>query len=330
MKLALVGTALIAAAPLSGQTLVISNMNNTTAQLLDVRSGAVLATLPTTSVPHEVAISPNGKWAVVTDYGSQQPGSTITLIDVATAKVAKTISFAPYLRPHGAVFLNDNRTLVVTAERDSLLVLVDVEAGKITGTKKTGQLVGHMVAIPRDQKLAFVANIRAGTLSIVDLVGNAEPVVVKVGTQTEGIGVTPDGRFAWLGSNNTGKVYIVDAAMKQVVDSIQTGGMPYRIAFTPDGKTAVVTNPTSNEIRVYNTATRRSIAEMKLLSPSGGETGPQGIIIAPDGSKAWVTLGTSNEVIEVSLTGERVQVGARWAVAAGPDGIAYSSLQVKP
>ncbi|MES2124030.1 MAG: hypothetical protein V4503_05000, partial [Gemmatimonadota bacterium] len=202
MRLGISTIGLIFALPLGAQTLVVANMNDTTAQLLDISTGTVRATFPTTSVPHEVAVSPNGKWAVVTDYGAQQPGRTLTLIDVAAGKVAKTISFAPYQRPHGAVFLNDNRTLVVTAERDSLLVLVDVEQGKITGTKRAGQRVGHMVAIPRDQRTAFVANIASGTLSIVDLAGTAEPVVVPVGTQTEGIAVTHDGRQVWMGSNN--------------------------------------------------------------------------------------------------------------------------------
>ncbi|MEO5799751.1 MAG: hypothetical protein ABIZ70_13840 [Gemmatimonadales bacterium] len=328
MRLGIAALGIISALPLGAQTLVISNMNNTTAQLIDVTRGAVVATLPTTSVPHEVAVSPNGKWAVVTDYGAQQPGSTVTLIDVATAKVAKTISFAPYQRPHGAVFLNDNRTLVLTAERDSLLVLVDVEAGKIISTRKTGQRVGHMVAIPRDQKTAFVANITAGTLSIVDLAGSAEPVVIKVGSQTEGIGVTPDGRSVWMGSNNTGKVYIVDVGRKEVVDSLRTSGTPYRIAFTPDGTSAIVTNPEQDEIRLFDVASHSERAKVKITREDGKPVGPQGIVISPDGSRAWITMGTANYVAEYSLPAMRSL--RQWDVAAGPDGIAYSSQQARP
>ncbi|MES2305630.1 MAG: cytochrome D1 domain-containing protein [Gemmatimonadota bacterium] len=328
MRFRLAALGLIVTLPLGAQTLVISNMNNTTAQLIDIARGAVVATLPTTSVPHEVAVSPNGKWAVVTDYGAQQPGSTVTLIDVATAKVAKTISFAPYQRPHGAVFLNDNKTLVLTAERDSLLVLMDVEAGKIIATRRTGQRVGHMVAIPRDQRTAYVANITAGTLSIVDLAGTADPVVIKVGTQTEGIGVSPDGRSVWMGSNNTGKVYIVDAVLRKVVDSVQTSGTPYRIAFTPDGKLAIVTNPEQDEIHLYDVASHAERAKVKITSPDGKPVGPQGIIISPDGSRAWITMGTANYVAEYLVP--ELRSVRQWDVAAGPDGIAWSSQQARP
>ena len=77
---------------------------------------------------------------------------------------------------------------------------------------------GHMVALPRDQRTAFVANITAGTLSIVDLVGNAEPVVIAVGSQTEGI--------------------------------------PYRLAFTPNDSLVLITNPEQDEILLVEVATR--------------------------------------------------------------------------
>ncbi|HYV96031.1 MAG TPA: hypothetical protein VE967_01100, partial [Gemmatimonadaceae bacterium] len=50
-------------------TLVASNMNDNTATLIDAASGRVLATLPTGEGPHEVAISHDGRWAVVSNYG---------------------------------------------------------------------------------------------------------------------------------------------------------------------------------------------------------------------------------------------------------------------
>lgn len=316
------------ALPLSAQTLVVANMNDTTAQLLDISTGTVRATFPTTSAPHEVAVSPNGRWAVVTDYGAQQPGRTLTLIDVAAGKVAKTIPFAPYQRPHGAVFLNDNRTVVVTAERDSLLVLVDVQTGKITGTRKTGQRLGHMVAISRDQRTAYVANISAGTLSIVDLVGSAEPVVVQVGSQTEGIAVTHDGRYVWMGSNNTGKVYVVDVAQRAVIDSIQTAGIPYRIAFTPDDASAIITNPEQDQVLLVDASTRAIRSRMMVESLSETAAGPQGVVIAPDGRRLWITMGTGNLVEEWTLPAfKRTR---SWDVAPGPDGIGYSSWTVTP
>src|SRR6185312_4919458 len=71
-------------------TLVVSNMNDNTATVIDAGSGRVLATLPTGEGPHEVAVSRDGRWAVVSNYGVRgKPGNSITVIDVARANVVR-------------------------------------------------------------------------------------------------------------------------------------------------------------------------------------------------------------------------------------------------
>ena len=269
-------------------------------------------------------MSRDGKWAVVTDYGDRTAGSTLTVIDLAARKVARTISFAPYSRPHGAVFLPDNRTVIVTAERDSGLVMVDAVAGTVTGVKRTGQRVGHMVVLSPDSRTAYVANISPGTMSIVDLAGTAAPVVVPVGPQTEGIGISPDRRMVWMGSNSTGKLFVVDVTARKVIDSVQTPSAPYRVAFTPDGRTALVTNPESDELRILDAATRKIRAVVKLAPIEGGAGLVQGIAISPRGDKAWITLGSAARVAEVEIATGKV---LRWIVTdAGPDGVVFVPL----
>ena len=50
-------------------TLVVLNKAEASASLIDCATGRELAKLPTGQGPHEVAISPDGKTAVVGDYG---------------------------------------------------------------------------------------------------------------------------------------------------------------------------------------------------------------------------------------------------------------------
>lgn len=307
----------LVATPGSAQLLITTNKDASTASLIDLKSGNVVATLPTGKSPHELAVSPDGRWVVVTDYAG--PDNTLTVIDVATRTVAKKISFAPYQRPHGAAFMPDNRTLVVTAERDSALVIVDVAAGAITGAKPTGSRVGHMVALAPDGRTAYVANITPGNLSIIDLAGSAAPVVVPVGVQTEAIGIAPDGKSVWMGSNTTGKVFVVDVVQRKVIDSVQTPSFPYRIAFTPDGRAAVVTNPIENEMRIIDARTRQVQRVVGLTTPDAGRTQPQGIAMSADGKLAWITLGQAARIAEVELATGKV---LRWmSTDTGPDGI---------
>lgn len=311
---------ILSAVGASSQSLVITNKNESTASIITLADGKTVATLPTGNAPHEVAVSRDGKWAVATDYGAAGPGgTTLTVIDVAARKVARTITFGTHVRPHGAAFLPDHRTLVVTAERSGALVLVDVVTGTIVREEPTGQMLGHMVALSPDSKTAYVANITPGTLSIVDLAGDTPPAVVKVGTMTEAIAASPDGKMVWMGSNTTGKVYVVDLAKRAVVDSVQTSGFPYRIAFTPDSRQAIITNPMSNEVWFINAATRAKEAKIDVVAPGGGNAGPFGLIVSPKGDRAWITMNGVGQVAEVDL---RTATLTRWmATGAGPDGI---------
>lgn len=322
MRFVSLGTALVfAVTPLAAQTLITVDKDASTATFLDLKSGAIVATLPTGPSPHELAISPDGKWAVATDYGASGPGgTTLTVIDIAARKVARTIDVSPEVRPHGAQFLPDNVTLAVTAERSGKVLLVDVAKGTVIGTRATGQRVGHMLVASRDGKTAYVANITSGSLSTVDLAGAAEPRTVAVGPQTESIALAPDQRTIWMGSNTTGKVFLVDVVAQKVIDSIQTAGMPYRVGFTPDGATAVVTNPERDEVRIVDVQTR-TVRTTLSVAQDGGPTQPQGIAMSPKGDKAWVSLGRAGQVVEIDLRAGKV--ARRFATGAGPDGIAF-------
>ena len=80
-------------------TLVVVNKGDATATLIDLGNGKTLATLPTGNGPHEVAVSRDGRGAVVSNYGANSSGSTLTLIDVAALDVASTIPLGRYRRP---------------------------------------------------------------------------------------------------------------------------------------------------------------------------------------------------------------------------------------
>jgi hypothetical protein len=94
-----------APAPRAGDVLVVLEKEAARARLVDPGSGATLATLPTGPFPHEVAVSPDGRTAVVADYGAQEAGRTLTVLDLAARRVARTIDLGEYRRPHGIVWL---------------------------------------------------------------------------------------------------------------------------------------------------------------------------------------------------------------------------------
>src|SRR5688500_15126329 len=78
-------------------TLLVLNKSDDTVSFIDLASSEVKVTLPTGDGPHEVAVSDDGKTAVVANYGdSAKPGNSLSVIDVPGKKVLRTIDLGTY------------------------------------------------------------------------------------------------------------------------------------------------------------------------------------------------------------------------------------------
>jgi YVTN family beta-propeller protein len=337
----LILTSILALLPLAtvrAATLIVANKAEATVSLIDLPAGKVVATLPVGTGPHEVAVAPGGRLALIANYGGPSgAGSTLTLIDVAAAQVVKTIDLGEYRRPHGLVFLDERRALV-TSEVSKALLEVDVEAGKVTAAVTTGQEVSHMVAVTPDGTRAFVANIGSGSVTAVDLKEKARLKDIKTGDGAEGITVTPDGRQVWVVNRAADTVSVIDAATLEVLATLPSASFPIRAEATPDGKRVLVSNAKSGDLSVFTTADRKLERRIhlaltgtpnpeRLMSGFGDSSVPIGIEIAPDGKRAYVAHANADQISIVDLeTGTKVG-----SLTAGkePDGMGWSGVDVK-
>ena len=73
--------------------------------IVDPGSGRVVARIPTGVESHEVAASPDGKLAVVTNTGPySDPGHTLSVIDLKAQKEIHRVELGPLPNPHGIVW----------------------------------------------------------------------------------------------------------------------------------------------------------------------------------------------------------------------------------
>lgn len=321
-------------------TLIVANKAEATVSLVGLPEGKVVATLPVGTGPHEVAVSPSGRLALIANYGGPGPagaGSTLTLIDLPAAKVLKTIDLGEYRRPHGMVFLDERRALV-TSEVNKALLEVDVETGKVTGAVPTGQEVSHMVAVVPDGGRAFVANIGSGSVSAIDLKAKKHLKNIPTGNGAEGIAVTPDGKQVWVTNRAADTVTVIDTASLEILGSQPSAAFPIRAEATPDGKRVLVSNAKSGDLSVFSTADRtleRRVtleltakeAEGRMMGDFGNSSVPIGIEIAPDGKRAYVAHANADQISIVDLESWK-RVGSLTA-GKEPDGMGYSKVDVK-
>ena len=313
-------------------TLVVLNKAEATASVVDLATGETVATLPTGVGPHEVAVSPDGRVAVGTDYGDQAvEGASLTVIDLDSREVRATVPLGEWERPHGIAFLPDGR-VAVTAERDSAVAVVDLGTGEIVAAP-TGQAMSHMLAMSPDGRYAYTGNMMSASVSKVDLRDRQTVATAAVGPVPEAVAVRPGTGEVWAASQEAGLVTVLDGEGLGEVGMAEVGGRPIRIAFTPDGSRALVTSVVSSELTVFDADTRERIGVVSL--PNGPETGndaaasvpggasalPIGVAVAPDGRTAWVALMGRDQVVEVDL--ESLSVVRYLDVGRWPDGIAF-------
>jgi YVTN family beta-propeller protein len=324
----------------SSGTLVVLNKAEASASLIDLASGKVAATVKTGDGPHEVAISPDGKQAVVTNYGGQgKPGSTLTVIDLAGARVARTIDLGSHRRPHGIQFAPGGRDLLVTAEDSRALLVLDPASGKVRKAIITGQEVSHMVAASPDGKRAYVASIGSGTMTAIDLAAGKVLGHVATGAGAEGIAVTPDGASVWVTNRDADNVAVVDARTLNVIARVPAPSFPIRVQITADGKVAVVSCAKSGEVRFFDVGKRTELAKLGMQGSAASGEGklfgdqfgkspvPIGIVIPPAGDgRAYVASAHADEVVAIDLKGRKIVTRLR--AGKEPDGLGWSPVTV--
>ncbi len=317
-------------------TLIVLNKSDHTASLIDVGKRAVVATLPTGVAPHEVAVSPDGRLAVVANYGTgQQPGNSLTVLDVVERKKVRDIDLASYRRPHGIVWVEGPR-VAVTVEANKALLIVDVEARNIVDAIETDQPLSHMVVVVPQRKLAFTANIGSGSATVIDISSKRKLKDIPTGAGAEGIDVSPDGKEVWVTNRSAHTVSVIDTDSLIVKTTIPSASFPIRAKFTPDGKYVLVSNAQSGDVAVFDAKEKKEIrrikmefnrvndADQRLFGTQFGRSPvPVGILIEPSGRYAFVANTQADVVTMIDL--EEWRIVDRLVAGKEPDGLGYSS-----
>ena len=331
----------VASAADSG-TLLVLNKSDNTVSLLDLASKKAVATIPTGVGPHEVAVSPNGKLAVISDYGTQaQPGSTLTVIDIPGKKQLRAIDLGAYRRPHGIVWLKGNE-VAVTVEGSKALLLVDVSAGQVSGAVPTEQNVSHMVVVSPRLRRAYVANIGSGSVTAIDLKEKKRITDIQTGAGAEGIDISPDAKEVWVANRAANTVSVIDATSLRVTATLDSKDFPIRVKFVPGGKYVLVSNARSGDVAVFDVATKKELRripmQIKATDASssasrifgtqfGQSPVPVGILVAPGVSHAFVANTNADIVTVIDL--KTWEIVDRLTAGKEPDGLGYSRLTTK-
>lgn len=308
-------------------TVIVVNKASDTVTLIDLASMEAYRHVAVVGGPHEVAVSPDGRRAMVTNYYKRpgDPQKTLSLISLPDGATIKTIDLGTFSTPHDVQWVNDKQVLC-TAEENKALLLVNIENGEVERVFKTGKNGSHMLTLSKDQKRLYSSNMYGdGSVSVFDFQSGRKIKDIDTGKECEGVGVSPDGKWVWAGNRAEDTVSIIDTEKLEVVKTLESPGFPYRVEFTPNGKYALVPHARRGSLMVGNVADQAVIKYIPLKQTKVDEPSIAGVFPHPDNIHAFVTVGNDNSMLVVNLeTGETL---GRVEVQSSPDGVAYSPIQ---
>ena len=316
-------------------TLVVANKAEATASLINLESGTVVATLPTGDGPHEVGVSPDGQFAMVSNYGRRgSGGNSLTLIDISSASVVKTIDLGDYSRPHGVEWVDKDK-VAVTVEGNQALIVVDVEQASVIKVIKTDQDVSHMVALDPARNRAYTTNMGSASLTVIDLESAKRLENINTGKGAEGLAVSAGAGRIWVTNRDEDTITVLDGDTLEPLKTFSSKGFPIRATATAKGQ-VLVTRARAGELVIYDAASFEEVrtvpfdinnmgSENRLFGDRFGDSSvPIGVVVDNAGERAFVAHANADVITEIDLaSGDIVRL-----LHAGkePDGMGYSTV----
>ncbi|MDR2171720.1 MAG: c-type cytochrome [Planctomycetaceae bacterium] len=272
-------------------------------------------------------------------YVANHDGNEISVIDVTTDKVVKTIQLGQ--KPNGLILSADGKTIYATSGGyNGVVQAIDLTSGKKIAEVATGHTPTDGVVTPDGKKL-YVCNRFNADVSEFDLPELKLARKIKAVREPRGAVITPDGKKVYVINGTPNDVnnvpedenaQIIVSSLITVID-VPTGttsnirlpngsGSLHGITITPDGRYIFITEvlarfqiPTTHLERGWvNTSGVSIIDASKSNEPNGGflttvllddvyqgAANPWGITTSKDGKLFCAAIAGTNEVITVDI-----------------------------
>jgi YVTN family beta-propeller protein len=259
--------------------------------------------------PYNVAVTPNGLYAYVTNYGA----ASVSVISTASNTVTATVPVGT--SPLGVAVTPNGLYAYVTNLGDASVSVISTASNTVTATVPVGASpLG--VAVTPNGLYAYVTNGGGASVSVISTASNTVTATVPVGASPGGVAVTPSGLYAYVTNGGGASVSVISTASNTVTATVPVGASPGGVAVTPNGLYAYVTNYDGASVSVISTASNTVTATITV-----GAT-PGGVAVTPSGLYAYVTNGGGASVSVISTASNTVT--ATVPVGNGPLGVAVT------
>ncbi len=204
--------------------------SSSTVYRIDTATFRVDRVVPVGAVPKYVAVTPDGRTVLVTNWCTWD----LSVIDAATAKETARIPLGGKY-PRGIAVSPDSRTAYVALMGSDRVVQVDLSARKVRPFAQTGDGPRHLVISP-DSRYLYVTNNGDGTVSKVERATGRVVTWVHTGSQPRSLAISPDGAAVYSVNYESSTVTKLRTSDLHVVDEVATDHHPIGITYEPTKK----------------------------------------------------------------------------------------------
>ncbi len=311
--IAAVACSVVASVAAASPRILVVCRGDATLKAFDATSYQPLFSVKLLGEPHEVAVSPDGRFAYTADYLGLD--NTVSIIDLEKQQRVADVNVKPSYKPHGFGINRDGTRLYVTCEASRAVVELDPAAREVRRTFAMRDYGAHMLALSPDEKWIYASSLIAGTVSFINLETGKLDRTVMSGQGCEGIAAAPDGSEIWSVNRLSQTISVIKFNATRRDTTMSAEGNPIRIRFTRDGSTAIVTCALTNQLALFDREQRKETGRVLV-----GDF-PIVVEISPDGKRWFVTNNHAGSVSVVDAA-TREQVST-FPVGESPEGIVY-------
>lgn len=259
-----------------GSRLYFTNEAQHTVDAVDAQTFAVIARVPLSGRPNNIAISNDGKRVYA---GIAQAPGAVDVIDTASLTRAKSIAVKGAI--HNVYVTPDGKHVVSGSIPGRMITVIDQATEEIAWELPMSAGIRPMAferAADGSTSRIFVQLSDYHGIAVVDFKARKEvtrfetPAIPGETKHTEGLqaapmhgfGVTPDGKLLLATSKVYSQMYAYSLPDLKLKGSLNVGQHPEWVTLTPDGKVAYIAAAGDNSVTAVDTATLKVIARIPV------------------------------------------------------------------
>jgi YVTN family beta-propeller protein len=267
-------------------------------------------------LPLNIAVSPSGKLAAITNNGESD--QSIQLVDIKKGEVTDSVLIGKSWL--GLVFSDNSKSLYASGGNDNIIIKYSVANKRLTiadtiilGKPWPEKISVAGLALDEPAHMLYAVTKENNSLYALDI--KSKKIISQHPLGGEGYTciLSPDHKLLYASCWGCDKVVVFDTRLQKILGTINTGDNPNDMCITSNGSFLFVANANDNSVSVIDTRSMKAIETLNAAlypdSPTGSTT--NGVALSKDEKTLYIANADNNclTVFDVSVPGSSKPLG---------------------